>query len=128
MITIEDKHNYLLANIFNDFTVNDFKELEDHILYCAKNPAYPNQLVNLVINLTNMIDYTVDMLLEEYKFNQDHKDDVLYGRIAIVSQDTLLQLASAIDGLFTQYALQEDVKTRVLDSLETAIEWVNQAE
>lgn len=76
MITIEQKDNTVVATVLGEFALADFQEFEALVTE-AKAP------LNLLFDLRNMADFTVDVAWEEIKFSRAHGRD--FGKIAVLS-------------------------------------------
>lgn len=82
MITIEESENLLNVAVLGEFTLADFKQFEEAARLKLNWPGE----VNLLIDLRDMIDYTLDVAWEEIKFfTRDHQHD--FTRIAVVTDD-----------------------------------------
>ena len=57
MITIEQTSTLLNITVLGEFTLADFKQFEEHALYKLKSPG----TINLLFDLRDMINYTVDV-------------------------------------------------------------------
>ncbi len=79
MIAIDHKPHLVTVAALGEFTLADFKEFEDLVNFKVgfEGP------VNLLFDLREMADFTVDMALEEIKFSRQHKND--FRRIAVVT-------------------------------------------
>lgn len=76
MITIEQKGNTVVATVLGEFALGDFREFE-MLVSGAKAP------LNLLFDLRNMADFTVDVAWEEIKFSRAHGHD--FGKIAVLT-------------------------------------------
>ena len=76
MITIEQRGNTLVATVLGEFAIADFQEFET-LVSGAKAP------LNLLFDLRNMADFTVDVAWEEIKFARTHGHD--FGKIAVLT-------------------------------------------
>ncbi len=81
MIVIQDEKNLLKANVFAEFTLADYRELENAI--AAKLKA--ERKLNLLVDLTNMAGFTLDVAWEDIKFTRNHPHD--FARIAVLTSD-----------------------------------------
>jgi hypothetical protein len=76
MIAIEQKGNTVVATVLGEFMLADFQEFES-LVVGAKAP------LNLLFDLRNMADFTVDVAWEEIKFSRAHGHD--FGKIAVLT-------------------------------------------
>ncbi len=82
MITIQQTDKLVNAAVLGEFTLADFKQFEEHALYALKEPG----AVNLLLDLRDMMGYTVDVAWEEIKFfSRQHPHD--FSKIAVVTSD-----------------------------------------
>ena len=79
MITIDQKGNLLAIAVLGEFTLADFKEFED--LVRAKAPSAG--ALNVLFDLRQMADFTLDVAWEEIQFSRQHPHD--FGRIAVLT-------------------------------------------
>lgn len=79
MITIDYRDDQVAVAVLGEFTLADFKEFEELIQFKVKFDGP----VNLLFDLSEMADFTVDMAWEEIKFSRVHGGD--FQRIAVVS-------------------------------------------
>ncbi len=113
MITIKQTPNLLNVAILGEFTLADFKQFEEQVLYQLKSPG----VVNLLFDLRDMISYTVDVAWEEIKFfSRDHQHD--FSKIAVVTDDQWLTWQAWLSRLFV------DADIRAFSDYEQAEAWV----
>ena len=84
MIVIEEKKDYLKVTIYAELTLADFQEFESAVTRGLK--AMPK--IKLLMDLTNMSDYTLDVAWEDIKFTKVHAHD--FKRIATVTHSRWL--------------------------------------
>ena len=113
MIGIEEQQDLLKVHVFGEFSVDDFREFEDamtdELRFAPK--------VRLVLDLTQMSGFTVDMAWEDIKFTRAHAHD--FKRIAVVSSDQWISWMGWLNGLFT------DAELQVFQDLDDATAWAN---
>lgn len=100
MIAIEHKPHCVLATVAGEFTLADYREFEEGVLYEIQFHGQPN----LMLDLTEMLSYTLDVVWEEIKFTRAHRAD--FGRIAIVTNDQWTAWATWIAQLFVDSDVQ----------------------
>ncbi len=76
MIAIEQQGNTVVATVLGEFALADFQEFEA-LVSGAKTP------LNLLFDLGNMADFTLDVAWEEIKFTRAHGHD--FGKIAVLT-------------------------------------------
>ena len=79
MITIDQKENLLSIVVLGEFTLADFKEFED--LVRLRRPS--QGILNLLFDLRQMADFTLDVAWEEIQFSRQHPHD--FGRVAVLT-------------------------------------------
>jgi hypothetical protein len=112
MISIREQDYGLDIALFNEFTLSDFALFEEALMKRVKEKGKPDVL----LDLTELKDFTLDMALEELKFVRAHKED--FGRIAIVVTDIWIKLGAHISGLLTA------TDSKYFDSIELAQVWL----
>ncbi len=112
MINIEARNHLVNVAVMGQFTLADFKELEDTVMYKIKFEGG----VNLLFDLRDMVKLTVDVVWEEIKFARDHRFDLW--KIAVVTDSQWIAWSAWLTGLFT-YA-----ETRVFDDYNLSSDWV----
>lgn len=94
MITIDHKENLITVNALGEFTLADFKEFEELVLYKIKFTGP----VRLLFDLREMIGFTVDMAWEEVRFSRQHSGD--FDRVAVVTDNQWLAWSTWLQQLF----------------------------
>lgn len=112
MVTIRNENNVITLAVLGEFTVKDFKEFEEAVAYQLKFPG----AVNLLVDLRDMIDFTMDVAWEEMKFNREHPYD--FGKIGVVTDDQWLSWSAWLPRIFTK------ADVRVFDDFDAARAWV----
>ena len=113
MITIEQADTLLNVAVMGEFTLADFKQFEEHALYKLKSPG----AVNLLFDLRDMINYTVDVAWEEIKFfSREHQHD--FSKIAVVTDDQWLTWQAWLSRLFV------DADIRAFADYAQAMDWI----
>ena len=113
MITIEQTPTLLNIAVIGEFTLTDFKQFEEQALYQLKSPG----TVNLLIDLRDMVSYTIDVAWAEIKFfSQEHQHD--FSRIAVVTDNQWLTWQTWLSRLFV------DADIRVFTEYDQANAWV----
>lgn len=112
MIAIEQKENLVSASVLGEFTLDDYKEFENHVLQKLKD----GKQVNLLFDLRDMVRFTLDVAWEEVKFTRKHPND--FNKIAVVTDDQWLTWSAWLSRLFVSANIQ------VFNSYEEASAWV----
>lgn len=100
MITINTENNLVSAAVLGEFTLADFRELEQQIEYAVKF----NGKTNLLVDLRAMVSMTLDVALEELRFSRNHRG--MFEKIAVVSEDTWHQWQALLSNLFSDAAIE----------------------
>ncbi|MBP6654487.1 MAG: STAS/SEC14 domain-containing protein [Propionivibrio sp.] len=79
MIVIQQEPQRVIVNVYGEFTLADYKEFEDMVNYKVKFEGP----VDLLFDLREMIDFTLDVAWEDIVFSRAHADD--FTRIAVLT-------------------------------------------
>jgi len=112
MISIEHEDQLTIVGIFGEFNVADYRKFEDEVSAQLKSRGR----LNLLIDLTGMLKYTLDVALEDIRFAREHAKDV--GRIAIISEQDMVAWLAMLTALFI------DADIKVFDAEESARTWL----
>lgn len=100
MITIDEHGNLLKATVISELTLTDFKEFESAVTSGLKSAPK----VKLLLNLTHMTGFTVDVAWEDIKFTRAHAHD--FRKIAIVSSAQWTSWLGWVSAAFTDAEAQ----------------------
>ena len=114
MITINHRDQLVSIAALGEFTLTDFREFEELVLSRIKF-AGP---VSLLMDLREMIDFTVDMAWEEVQFSRQHAGDFI--RIAVVTSSQWVAWSAWLQQLFVSADL------RVFVDIAEAQAWVEE--
>lgn len=114
MISIQKTIYGLKVVLHNDFTLKDFNQLEEALLSAINQKQQPD----LLLDLSQMKDFTIDMALEHLRFLRQHAHD--FGRTAIVVEDIWIRLGARFANLLT---LQHP---KYFSEIEPAQRWLEQ--
>lgn len=115
MITINhESNNLVIAMALGEFTLADFKELEKAADYALQSP----QKARLLIDLSDMLSFTVDVAWEEIRFARQHAGN--FEKIAVVTDDQWVQWSTWLARIFT------DAELQVFDEYIPALAWVQE--
>ncbi|HTY04621.1 MAG TPA: STAS/SEC14 domain-containing protein [Rhodocyclaceae bacterium] len=115
MITTDESGNLLSIAVLGEFTLTDFKEFEDLVLAKVSRGGTPD----LLFDLCEMADFTVDMAWEEIKFSRSHGGD--FRRIAVLTHSQWVTWSAWIEQLFVA------AEVRVFDDEADARAWLADA-
>lgn len=112
MITIENREHLVNAAVLGEFTLADVKEFEEAVNYHVKMEGR----VNILLDLRDMSDFTVDVAWEDFKFAHQHQYD--FWKVAVVTDNRWIAWTAWVSGAFVDAGIQ------VFEEYETAVEWV----
>jgi hypothetical protein len=112
MISIQIEDAYTNVAVLGEFTLADMKELEEHALYQIRMQGN----ANLLLDLRDMLGYTLDVAWEELKFTRTHARE--FGRVAVVTHNQWLAWIAWLESLFT------DAEIEVFSNYDEALAWV----
>lgn len=114
MIAINVKDNIVSMSVLGRFTLEDYKEFEEAVLYGLKFQG----VVNLLIDLRDMLSISVDVAWEEIKFSRAHAND--FDRVAILTSNEWIAWSAWINRLFV------DADIELFDDIEAAEAWLKE--
>lgn len=112
MISIEHEGRLSIAAVFGEFGIADYRQFEDEVSSQLRSQGR----LNLMIDLTGMLNYTLDVAIEDMRFAREHAKDV--GRIAIISEQDMVAWLALLTGLFVE------AEIRVFDTEDAARKWL----
>ncbi len=115
MIVIEEQNDLLKVHVYGEFTLSDFREFETAV----GDELQEYDHVNALFDLTNMERFSVDVVLEELKFNKQHARD--YRRIAVVTDNQWHAWLGWLAGAFV------DAEVQQFDNEQGATAWLDAA-
>ena len=113
MIAIEVEKGLLNVNVYAEFTLADYQELEQAVISELESVSK----IKLLIDLTNMVKFTVDVAWEDIKFTRAHSHD--FARIAVVTDDQWASWSSWLGTAFT------DAEVEFFEDAATASSWIH---
>lgn len=113
MITIDHRDQLVTIAALGEFTLADFKEFEELILFKIQFAGR----VSLLMDLREMLAFTVDMAWEEVQFSRQHAAD--FERIAVVTNSQWVAWSAWLQQLFVTADL------RVFNNIVEAQAWVD---
>lgn len=114
MIAINVKDNVISMAVLGRFTLEDYQEFEEAVLYGLKFQG----VVNLSIDLRDMLSFSLDVAWEEIKFSRAHAND--FDRVAILTNNEWIAWSAWINRLFV------NADIRLFDDLGEAGVWVGE--
>lgn len=113
MIVIEEDKDLLKLTLYAEFTLADYKEFEEAVT--RELQTVPK--IKLLVDLTNMAGFTLDVAWEDIKFTKAHSHD--FERIAVVTKDRWASWASWLGTTFT------DAQVEFFEDTDAANAWIH---
>jgi hypothetical protein len=79
MISIQREEGLIVVGVFGELTLADYRRFEQEVA----EQLHQAGRVDLLVDLRDMLDYTLDVVWEDIKFTRSHSHDA--GRIALLS-------------------------------------------
>jgi len=114
MISVNVRDNVIGMTVMGQFTLDDYREFEEAVLYGIKFQG----VVNLLIDLRDMLSFSLDVAWEEIKFSRQHAND--FDRVAVLTNNEWIAWSTWINRLFVNADIQ------LFDELSEAEAWVRQ--
>ena len=115
MITTEHSDKQVAVTVFGEFTLADYKEFEELVNFKVQ---FEGQ-VDLLMDLREMVGFTLDVAWEEIKFSRQHAHD--FRRIAVLTEDQWLTWSAWVSQLFV------DAEVQVFSDEAEARDWLAEA-
>jgi hypothetical protein len=116
MIAIDHSGKLVTVTVLGEFVLADYREFEDMV----RATQAASGKVNLLIDLRQMADFTLDVAWEDIKYTRSHPND--FGRIAVVTNSEWVIWSAWLSQMFINADLQ------VFDDDGEARGWVEQDE
>lgn len=111
MIAIEQRERVVKVSVFGEFTLADYKQMEDAVVYKLKFQGK----VNLLMDLRDMADFTLDVAWEDVRFNWQHAHD--FQKIAVVVSGRLVAWSAWLARAFM------DAEIQIFENYDLASDW-----
>ncbi|MBZ0143346.1 MAG: STAS/SEC14 domain-containing protein [Rhodocyclaceae bacterium] len=112
MIVTDHKESLVTVAVYGEFTLGDYKEFEELVNFKVKFEGE----VNLLFDLRQMADFTLDMAWEEIKFARAHSHD--FGRIAVLTDSQWVTWSAWLSQIFV------DADMQVFQDEQEARDWL----
>ena len=112
MITIQKTGNLVNVAILGEFTLADYKEFEDQVLF----KYHFEGKGNLLFDWREMLSYTIDVAWEEIKFIREHASE--FSKVAVITDNQWQGWSAWVSNLFI------DADIRVFTDLAEANAWL----
>ncbi|MDR2015941.1 MAG: STAS/SEC14 domain-containing protein [Azoarcus sp.] len=113
MIGVDYHNELIVAVVFGEFTLADYREFEELADYKIKVGAGP---LDLLFDLREMAGFTVDLAVEEVRHTLRHAHD--FRRIAILTDDQWITWSAWVSQFFV------DAEIKVFDNEPAARLWL----
>ena len=94
MITTQHQDHLVEFAVLGEFTLADFKEFEELVIHEIKFSGP----VNLLVDLREMADFTLDVAWKEIRFSRQHAGD--FKRIAVITDSQWVAWSAWLEQLF----------------------------
>jgi len=95
MITINQTANLINVAVLGEFTLADYKEFEQQVVYQLRS----GETVDLIVDLRDMASYTLDVAWEELKFAREHAHD--FGKVAVITDNQWIAWSAWLSNMLT---------------------------
>lgn len=112
MIVTDHKDKLVAVAVYGEFTLADYKEFEELVNFKVKFEGP----VNLLFDLRQMADFTLDMAWEEIKFSRAHSHD--FGKVAVLTDSQWVTWSAWLSQAFV------DADIEVFDDEQEARGWL----
>jgi hypothetical protein len=113
MINIDHDGSRIVATVFGEFTLADYREFEELADYKIKFDGP----LDLLFDLREMAGFTLDLALEELRHTHRHAHD--FRRIAILTDDQWVTWSAWVSQFFV------DAEVQVFSDIEDAKPWLD---
>ena len=113
MIVIEEEKDLLKVSVYAELSLADFREFETAV----NNELRSGPNLKLLLNLTKMSGYTVDVMWEDIRFTRAHAHD--FRRIAVVTGSLWATWLGWLPSAFT------DAEIKHFEDTTTADAWLH---
>ena len=115
MIVVQHQPGKVQVNVYGEFALADYKEFEEMVMGAAKSEGP----VDLLFDLREMADFTLDVAWEDLDFARAHPDD--FRRIAVLTQSQWVAWSAWLTRIFIH------AEMRIFDNETEACAWLNGA-
>lgn len=111
MITVETRDHLVTASVFGEFTLADFQQFEQAVLFQIQFKGRPA----LLVDLSDMTGATLDVAWEDIRFTREHGGE--FSRVAVVTGSRWLVWSAWLNRLFV------DSEIQVFEDFNLAQDW-----
>ena len=113
MIVIQHQPGRVQVNVYGEFTLADYKEFEEMVNFKIR---FEGQ-VDLLFDLLEMADFTLDVAWEDIVFARAHSED--FRRIAVLTESQWVAWSAWLTKIFVQ------AEMRVFAEEDEACAWLD---
>lgn len=113
MIVTDHQPHRVSVAVFGDFTLADYREFEELVNFKVKFEGP----VDLLFDLSQMADFSLDVAWEELKFSRTHAND--FERIAVVTDSQWVTWVAWLSQLYV------NAEMRIFDDAGDANAWLD---
>ena len=113
MIVTDHRGKLVTVTVYGEFALADYKEFEELVNHQVKFRG----TVNLLFDLRQMADFTLDVAWEDIKFSRAHPHD--FGRIAVLTESQWVAWSAWLSQIFV------DAELRVFADEREARDWLD---
>jgi len=113
MIVIQHQTERVQVNVYGEFALADYREFEETVNFKLKFEGP----LDLLFDLREMVDFTLDVAWEEIVFARNHSND--FRRIAVLTQSQWVAWSAWLQKIFVSADL------RVFDDEAEARSWLD---
>ena len=100
MIVIQHQPKRVEVNVYGEFSLADYKEFEDMVNSTVKSEG----VVDLLFDLREMADFTLDVAWEDIVFARAHAND--FNRIAVLTNSQWVAWSAWLPRIFVRAEIQ----------------------
>lgn len=115
MIVIQHQPGRVQVNVYGEFTLADYREFEETVCYKTQFEGP----VDLLFDLREMADFTLDVAWEDIVFASAHPND--FHRIAVLTHSQWVTWSAWLTKMFVQAEMQ------VFGEENEALAWLDAA-
>lgn len=115
MIALDVHADRIEASVLGNFSLSDYLQFEEAVRYRLKFEPR----LHLLLDLRDMLSYSLDVAWEELSFSRAHADD--FDRIAVLTDDEWVKWSMWLNRAF----MRADI--RLFDDYDAARAWLAEA-
>ncbi len=100
MIVTDHKDSLVTVTVYGEFSLAAYREFEELVNFKVRFEGE----VNLLFDLRQMADFTLDMAWEEIRFARAHSHD--FGRIAVLTDSQWVTWSAWLSQIFVEADMQ----------------------